>query len=349
MTRVAVVGAGVAGLGVAYALRDDADATIFERADGVGGRTATRTQAGCIYDTGANYVKSDDERVSHVVRELSSGGDSWDGLVEVEGDVWTFDADETISEGRHEDMPKWTYRDGIETLGEQLLDASGATIRLNARIAGIRRDQGWYIEDAGGDEHGPWDELVLTPPAPITASLLDLADWDDDLRRELREHVGHVPYRTLLSVALHYPFEFDRPYYALVNTDKEHDVGWVGRESCKPGHIPDGESLLVVQMAPHWSAEHYDHDDTEVAAAVADRVADLCSDHSLAAPDWFDVIRWRDALPDEGADLELLQQAESERLWFAGDWAAGEGRVHLALRSGLDVGSRIAEKSREVE
>ncbi|WP_458187661.1 NAD(P)/FAD-dependent oxidoreductase [Haladaptatus sp. NG-WS-4] len=341
MTRVAVVGAGVAGLGVAYALRDDAAVTLFERTDRVGGRAATRTRVGRVYDTGANYVKSDDERVSRVVRELS---DCSDELVEVDGPVWTFDVDETVAEGRDEDTPKWTYRDGIETLGERLLDASGATVRLNTRVTGLRRDGRWYVEDADGDKYGPWDDLVLTPPAPVTASLIDLADWDDDLRRDLREHVGHVPYRTILSVALHYPFELDRPYYALVNTDKAHDVGWVGRESCKPGHVPDDESLLVVQMAPAWSAEHSDHEDADVAAAVADRVADLCSDHSLAAPDWFDVITWRDALPDKGADRDVLRQAEDERLWFAGDWVAGEGRVHLALSSGLDVGDRIAER-----
>jgi renalase len=337
VTNVAVVGAGVAGLGVAYALRDDADVTLFERTDRVGGRAATGAQAGCVYDTGANYVKSDDERVSHVVRELS------DEAVEVAGSVWTFDADETISEGRDEDAPKWTYRDGIETLGERLLAASGASVRTDARITTLRRDERWSVEDAEGNEFSPWDELVLTPPAPITASLLDAADWDDDLGRELREHVGHVPYRTILSVALHYPFELDRPYYALVNADKAHDVGWVGRESCKPGHVPAGESLLVVQMAPGWSAEHYDRDDSDIAAAVADSAADLLSDHALAAPDWFDVIRWRDALPNSGADGDLLRRAEDRNLRFAGDWVEGDGRVHLALRSGLDAGDRIAE------
>ncbi|SIR83466.1 hypothetical protein SAMN05421858_4049 [Haladaptatus litoreus] len=343
MTRIAVVGAGVAGLGVAYALRDAAPVTLFERRERVGGRAATREQADCVYDTGANYVKSDDERVSRVVRELS------DGLVDVEEPVWTFDADETISEGRDENTEKWTYRNGIGTLGQRLLDASDATVRTNTRIVGSQKDKsdGWYVEDDSGNEHGPYDELVLTPPAPLTASLLEFAAWgDDETRRELREHVGHVPYRTILSVVLHYPFEIDRPYYALVNTDKEHEIGWLARESCKPGHVPDGESLLVVQMAPDWSAEHYDWEDSEIVAAAADHVADLLSDHSLSAPDWFDVIRWRDALPDSGADTDVLRRAAEVNLHFAGDWVAGDGRVHRALGSGLDVGERIRNKNR---
>ena len=340
MARVAVVGAGVAGLGVAYALRDAADVTIFERAERVGGRATSHEREHCVYDVGANYVKSDDERVSQLVPELG------DGLRGTDGGVWTFDADEKVSEGRDEETPKWSYETGLKTLGKRLLKAGGATVRTETRITGLRHVAGtdadsWYVEDANGDEYGPWDALVLTPPAPITASLLDLAEWDADLRRELRETIGHVPYRPILSVALHYSFAVDRPYYALVNTDKEHEVGWLSRESCKPGHVPEGEELLIVQMAPDWSANHYDDDDFDVATAVAEHTADLLSEHALAAPDWYDVVRWRDALPDDGADADVLRQANEAGLFFAGDWVAGEGRVHRALRSGLDTGDEI--------
>ncbi|WP_327053754.1 NAD(P)/FAD-dependent oxidoreductase [Halomicrococcus gelatinilyticus] len=396
--RIAVVGAGAAGLGVAYALTggdrrnvdvedddaepnerdaDDAaghDVTLFERRDRPGGRMATRRHDDCVYDTGANYVKNDDERVSGLLRE-----EFGDDLVTVDGDVWTFDADGTVSEGRGDDAPKWTDRQGISRFGDRLVAATDATLETGVRVEKLAYDADggqWHVETDGGrrdddggrrnddggrrnddgGRQGPWDALVLTPPAPVTASLLDQADWADDLRRDLREHVGHVPYRTVTTVALHYTFEVERPYYALVydggrrsgstesGTNGEvqsHDVGWLAREECKPGHVPDGQSLLVAQMAPDWSAEWYDRSDADVAAAAADGVADLLDDHALAAPDWYDVVRWRDALPDAGADPDELARAERASLWFAGDWVAGEGRVHRALRSGLDVGERI--------
>ena len=379
--RVAVVGAGAAGLGVAYALTDDVDArnedakdenarddanangvddtadvTLFERNDRPGGRMATRRSHGCVYDTGANYVKSDDDRVSRLVREELGAG-----LATVEGDVWTFDAEGTISEGRDDDAPKWTNRDGLARLADRLFHAADATLETGVYVTKLQRGDGddgddgaWYVESREGRRRGPWDAVVLTPPAPVTAALLDRTDWTDDLRRNLRDHVGHVPYRTVTTVALHYPFEVERPYYALVydgrsrdggNEDgsrvESHDVGWLAREECKPGHVPEGESLLVAQMAPDWSADWYDRNDDEVASAAADRVADLLDDHRLAAPDWYDVVRWRDALPNDGADSDELARAERADLWFAGDWVAGEGRVHRALRSGLDTGDRI--------
>lgn len=129
-----------------------------------------------------------------------------------------------------------------------------------------------------------------------------------------------------------------------MDTSKEHDLGWVAREECKPGHVPDGESLLIVQPSPRWSAEHYDDSDQELAVAAADRSAELLSDPDRYQPDWFDVIRWRDALPDASADETVLSDAASANLYFAGDWVVGEGRIHAALRSGLETGERVVEK-----
>ena len=93
----------------------------------------------------------------------------------------------------------------------------------------------------------PFDRLLLTPPAPQTVDLLRTAEWDADIREPLVEAVDAVPYRTIWTGVFGYPFELERPYYALVNTDKDHEIGWIAREECKPGHVPDGESLLVVQ------------------------------------------------------------------------------------------------------
>src|SRR5699024_9052072 len=133
--------------------------------------------------------------------------------------------------------------------------------------------------------------------------------------------------------------------YALVNTDGEHEIGWLSREECKPGHVPEGESVLIVQLAPDWSAERYGESTDEIAAAAADSVAELLDDERLAAPDWVDSKGWRLAQPDDGVDTELLARAAADGLFFAGDWVAGEGRIHLALDSGLDAGERIRERA----
>jgi predicted NAD/FAD-dependent oxidoreductase len=338
--RLCVVGAGAAGAGAAYALRDaDVETTVLEKSRGVCGRAATRRRNGCRYDHGANYVKDADRRTTGLLRELGA-----DGLVDVGAPVWTFDADGEISEGRDDAAPKWTWTAGMTQLAKRLFAESDATVERATRVAAIDHVDGtWTVVDADGEAHGPFDGVLLTPPAPQTAALLAETGWNDDALTAIREAVGAVPYRTIRTIVCHYPFELDRPWYALVNVDKAHPIGWLSREECKPGHVPDGESLLIVQMSPDWSTERYDDPLAAVADEVADGVATLLSDDRLATPDWVDDQGWRYALPDDGAARDVLARGEGDGLFFAGDWVVGEGRVHAALWNGIETGERIAD------
>ena len=55
--RIAVVGAGIAGLACALELsRADALVTVFERSRGLGGRLGTRRQGNFAFDHGAQFV-----------------------------------------------------------------------------------------------------------------------------------------------------------------------------------------------------------------------------------------------------------------------------------------------------
>jgi predicted NAD/FAD-dependent oxidoreductase len=337
---LAVVGAGAAGAAAAYALRDaPVDVVVFEAADRVGGRTATRESHGCRYDHGANYLKADSPRVSSLV----TGALSTDGLVDVAAPVHTFDAAGTVAEGHDPDDHKWTYEGGIATLVRRLFAGADAEVRLGTQVGRFSRGQGnWRLLDDEGGDLGTYDAVLSTPPAPVTADVLAATEWDDPLLAELRAAVDAVPYRSILSALLHYPFEVDAPWYGLVNVDREHEVGWLSREELKPGHVPDGESLLVVQMAPDWSADRFDAPPESVTDEAAALVADLLDDERFADPDWTGLQRWRHALPDAGVDSAPLEEAEREGLYFAGDWVAGDGRVHLAVESGLEAGERIA-------
>jgi predicted NAD/FAD-dependent oxidoreductase len=339
--EVAIVGAGAAGAAAAYALRDaPADVTIFEKSGGICGRAATRRREDCVYEYGANYLTADDDRVTELVTEdLPS-----DGLVEIDESVWTFDADGEISEGRDEQTARWTYEQGITQLGKLLIDEADAAVYRNTRVEILDRSgEGWAVADADGMEYGSFDALLLTPPGPQTADLLGQAEWRHADRRTLRETAASVPYRTIVAGLLHYDFELDAPYYGLVNDDDRHDVGWVGREECKGGHVPDGETLLLVQMAPDWSIDHYRDDPGDLVDAIAAETATLLDDARLTEPDWTDHQHWRYALPDGGVEDDALASATAHDLFFAGDWVAGEARLHAAVRNGLETGERIDE------
>jgi hypothetical protein len=341
VTRVGVVGAGAAAAALAYVLdgASTAEVTVLEKSGGLGGRAATRRHGELTYDYGANYLKSDDERVNDLVREVLGT----DGLVDVTEPIYTFDRDGVVTPGRDADEHKWSYESGLSQVAERLFGATDATVHRRTRVEHlVREDDGrWRVTDTEGETWGPFEALVLNPPAPRTAGLLRSAEWEDDRRDALLGAVSDVDYRTIWSAVLHYEFALDRPYYALVNTDGEHAVSWISREECKRGHVPDGESLLVVQSSHEWAVEHYDDDPAENAAALAEATADVVGDDRLADPAWTDHRGWRDALVEDGPARGPLQRAGDAGLYCVGDWVAGEARLHAALRNGLETGERV--------
>ncbi|ACM57503.1 conserved hypothetical protein [Halorubrum lacusprofundi ATCC 49239] len=343
VTHIGIVGAGAGAAAAAFTVDGavpDADVTVFEKSGGLCGRAATRRHGELTYDYGANYLKADDDRVVELITETLDS----EGLVDIAEPIYVFDADGEVSPGRDADEHKWSYRQGLTQIAKRLFARTDATVHRRTRIETVRRvGDRWEVDDASGVTRGPFDALLLNPPAPQTADLLRSAEWDSPVREALVDAVGDVAYRTVWTAVLHYPFPLDVPYYGLVNTDKAHAVGWLSRDECKSGHVPDGETLLIVQANHEWSVEHYDADPAENVAMLAEHAADIVGDDRLADPAWTDYQGWRYAQPETGVDRGPLDSACQEGLYLLGDWVAGEARVHAALANGLDVGERVAD------
>jgi renalase len=159
--------------------------------------------------------------------------------------------------------------------------------------------------------------------------------------------LSRATYRRCISLALAYDRRIERPFYALVNTDRAHPISWLAFEHDKgPARCPPGHSLLIAQMAPGWSARHWEAPDTELERLAAELSGALLGE-DLRAPLWSDVRRWPYALPDSGADFAALN-ASGGGLFFAGDYTAGLGRVHLAIESGWRAAEAIERALGEI-
>ena len=66
-------------------------------------------------------------------------------------------------------------------------------------------------------------------------------------------------------------------------------------------------------------------------------------DDRLTDPDWTDHQHWRYSQSEATVDHDEIATARDHDLFFAGDWVAGESRLHAALRNGLDTGEAIAD------
>jgi predicted NAD/FAD-dependent oxidoreductase len=347
MTHLAIIGAGAAGLAAARALRSrrpDLSIAIFEQGDVPGGRVATGRRGAYAFDHGAQYVKA----ATPELERLLIGALPADELHDIGRPVWTFDGSGTIVAGdpAQNADPKWTYATGLDRLPALL--AQGLDIRFATPIARVEQRPGlpWLLHDtaAVGVAAAPLaaDLILLTPPAPEAAALLAASALDPAIGDLLKTELARASYRRCISIALAYDTPITRPFYALVNTDRAHAISWLACEHDKgPARCPPGQSLLVAQMAPGWSAEQWDAPD-ETLARAATRLSGALLGEALPTPLMFDIRRWPHALPDAGADFDTLNQTHSG-LFFAGDYTLGQGRVHLAIESGWRAAGAIEQ------
>ena len=342
--RLAIVGAGMSGLAAAWTLRTaDLDVVIFEKSRGYSGRAATRGKRGVRYDHGANYFKTDTERIRRLIHEELPT----EALAQISGDVWTFAGDGTIQPGdpQANAAPKWTYRNGISTLGKLLAAEASATVHRQTRVERLTHEsEQWHVHTQT-DDFGPFDAVLLTPPAPQAADILSASTAESSVVAPVMDGLRAAAYQSQFTVVLGYDRPIARPgnFFALLNTDRQHDIAWLSFEEDKPGHVPAGQSVLIVQMAPDWTEAHYEASQDALVARVVPAAEDLLG-VPLGPPAWADHQRWRYALPTQAASRATLKRGEEAGLYVAGDALVGSGRVQRALETGLDVAARIREK-----
>ncbi|CAN5529988.1 FAD-dependent oxidoreductase [soil metagenome] len=345
-TRVAIIGAGVAGLGAAYRLREaPASVVIFEKSRGVGGRVATRSRhVGATrvrFDHGAQYIRpeSDSPIFSLLTEELDSTA-----LVAIDRPIWPVDETGKVRPDltRPATGPQWTYADGISRLGKLLLAASGAELRTQVRVARVEKaGREWHLFDEAGEFLSVFDRVLFTAPAAQTADIL--AASSSEIVPELVDDLRSIPYRAQFTFTFAFDQLLPRPEaYAFVDTSSENALAWLAFETDKPNRAPSGWTVLVAQMSDAWTREHFDDDPADLAEMVRAMIGEL-SEINLPYPVMSDHQRWRFALPSGRVDESLLSLGHPQGLHLAGDFTVGEGRVHLALQSGIEEGAIISE------
>lgn len=339
---IAIIGAGCSGLAAAHELRAaDYSVTVFEKNGEVGGRAATRKRNGFIYDYGAQYIKGDDP--ASVSATFITQDFYLPDLIDISKPVWVFDQHGHIQEGdpSQNKGPKWTYRSGLNALAQRM--AAGLLVRLETSIGHLQQHStSWSLFDALGQHIGDFAQVLITIPASQAVTLIEASQLPNGQSERICALLRQASYNPLISVMLGYQSAPQtHPYYALVNTDKSHAISWLAWEHEKaPERVPTHAGLLIAQMAPPYSREHWQTPDDEIIRDVANRVATLLHE-PLTQPIFTDIYRWHYALPTAKADAQLLNAlALPLGLAFCGDAFVG-GRVHLALEHGVAVAHQL--------
>ncbi len=266
------------------------------------------------YEYGANYLKADDGRVTELVTRPSRLRDSSISRnrvrVDRTGDIGTGGmlSNTNGRRGRHSAVASGRQRSAadVENGVDGLRVERGATDVRMTTVRGRPRTL---------------RRRVLTPPAPQTADLLGQSRWDHDDCRELRQEIAAVPYRTVIPACCTTPSNSTSRGTPRQHR-QDHPVGWVAREECKDGHVPDGECLLLVQMNEPWSIANYDEHPDTLIDDIASRTARLLDDDRRPTPTG-PTTSTGGSQPEGEVDHDLLSCAAEHDLHFAGDgWPA---------------------------
>jgi renalase len=311
--RIAIVGAGIAGLAAARRLRAAGLAcTLFDKSRGVGGRMATRRVEGTVpggfhFDHGAQYFTAKGPRFRALVAQWRDAGQAAE---------W-FD-------GAFVGTP------GMSTPVNAM--AGDSTIHRGCAVAALRRDaDGWTIIAPDGpdiDGNGRFDSVILAMPSPQVAVLLASAG----MAFPALEAVRYAPcWALMLGFRTSIALSSDRL------RPEDQSVAWIAQGSGKPD--PKSPTKTVVAHAtPEWSRRRLEDLPETVTGELMGRVLTLA--RIEATPDYAVSHRWRYALVEQPAGT-AFQWDEGARIGACGDWGLGP-RIEAAFDSGEALATAIA-------
>ncbi len=347
--RVAVIGAGLAGLACARTLSDhNIDVALFDKGRSPGGRLATRRNPPHTFDLGAQYFTARDPRFRrHVQSWLEDGVCApWQGrIVALDG-----------AGGPARSVPPVERLVGTPDmnalarhLAADLQVSTGQRVDRIERVAGILTLRGTTAPDGvtlapagpgelGSMELGTFDCVVLCLPADQAAVLLE------PISARLAQEAREVPLEPCFVVGLAAgtgddalrALPYDGAFIGREGEPSASPLSWVARDSSKPGRPPGERWVLHASAA--WSRASRDVPRDEVEATLIAELSRLFDLEPLA-PELSFVHRWGHARALRPLDRGALFDEEA-RVGAAGDWACG-GRVEGAFLSGVALAGRV--------
>lgn len=327
--KIAIIGAGMAGLGAARTLQQNGhDVTLFDKGAGVGGRVGTRrfehNGATTFFDHGAQNIKSQNTSLENALQRIG-----FNQRVFIDAPVCLRDEDRVLeADARANEETKWTTRNGMRNLPRAL--AEGLNIHLNVRVTRLEEnDEGLILCDENNRVLDVCERAIITIPAPQAADLLANSSLREDVAARVAA-LRSVEYSRCLSVLLRFDFDFDRDWYALLAQDRENPLLWLACENAKNGFVSPNQTALVAQLGDAKSCELYDSDDAEIVRQTLSWLQRL--DKRLVAPSLSFVKRWRYSQPKNSIAFADANAAR-DRVLVCGD-GLSKGRVTAAFESG---------------
>ena len=310
--KIAIVGAGIAGLSCAEMLRAAGHPVmLFDKGRGAGGRMATRrvvTSSGNVaFNHGAQYFTARDPRFAAAVT-------GWHGSGVVA--PWPSAGDDA-----------WVGTPGMNAVVKAL--SRPLDVQWNSRVDSFRRvGRSWFLDSVADD---PFDAVIVATPAEQAAPLLVA---HDPAMAAMAQSCPSAPCWTAMVA-------FAEPIAIAEDIIRDAGIiGWAARNSAKPGR--SGTEAWVIQATADWSRDHLEDEETAVVDALLAALA-AAATQALPVPVVRIGHRWRYARARAAQHGSLWNEAT--RIGAVGDWLLAP-RVESAWLSGRMLADRIGPAHR---
>ncbi|WP_295855589.1 FAD-dependent oxidoreductase [uncultured Xylophilus sp.] len=338
-SRIAIVGAGIAGIACARTLvQAGHDVTVFEADAAVGGRMATETSPYGGFDSGAQYFTVRDKRFALALEATGAGCRPWSATT-----VRVLDPQGRVAAaGLPPRKPHWVAVPGMAALPQLWAAPLAAAGRLytGTAVTALERDtldrRRWQLRTDGATPvHAGFDTVLLALPAPQAAALLQAADADPGAAA-LAQQVEPATMAPCWTLMLAFP-QASQPGVVTLGPQwnaarsTHHRIAWLARESSKPGR--ERIERWTVQASEVWSEEHRHDTPDRVRDKMLRAFAEVTGIRATAGH--AAVRLWLHAKTTQPAGRSHLWDA-SAGLGACGDWCIGH-RVEDAFVSGLEL------------
>ncbi len=342
LRRIAVIGAGMAGIACARTL-DQAGhrVTVFDKDPAVGGRMATLDSPFGTFDHAAQYFTVRDARFAQALATTPHTCKPWSANT-----VRVLDSyGRVAAAGLPAREPHWVPAPAMSALAGQwaLPLREAGSVELQTRVTRIEPDplntQQWQLHTKGIQDsqhvYSAFDAVVLAVPAAHAHELLQDSEQCPALAKQLAE-VRVAPCWTLMLAFPQavQPAHLGPQWNAARST--HHRIAWLARESSKPGR--GAIERWTVQASDAWSHEHLEDDAARVQAKLQKAFAEVTGIRT--EPAHAEVHLWRDAQTLKPLGKTHVWDANA-RLGLCGDYLIGH-RVEDAFLSGLELALAMA-------
>lgn len=320
--RVAIIGAGIAGLSCARELQSHGlSADVYEKSRGPSGRMSTRRTPDWSADHGAQYFTARDPRFIQEVENWIKTGSAaiWKPKLKVyEAGVWR---DSNSEEIRYVGTPN------MNSPGKHL--AEELSIQYEATISQMQRRSGkWHLQcNEIGDIPTLYDVVVLAIPAPQSSVLIK--DLDD--RASRISATGQM--KACWTMMAHLPHQLTTDFdAAFIN---QEIISWICQNRSKPMRQ---SNLWTIHGNPSWSQENVEISKEDAQDQMLKCLTSLgfnCEDAEIS------MHRWRYASGGLQNPMNFLLLSDIG-LGLCGDWLNG-GRVEGAWLSGLELSMALKQ------